>query len=196
MEVISIGRNSDCNIVYDENMISRRHAILKIHATGKMEIISMGTNGTFVNGVKLPSNKPVVVKRKDVVSFAHVRELNWDEVPNPLKKVYLGIGVAGTVLFFALFIALGVKLFSGSSAPKYEQAPETGAMQARDIVIKEKTVEPITEKTDTTTEKDSKVSPNKFFPSETVKNTKENLDENKKEESKKEEEKVGAGLGV
>ena len=50
MKVISIGRGEDCNIVLPENVISRRHAILKIHATGKMELIDMGQNGTFVNG--------------------------------------------------------------------------------------------------------------------------------------------------
>lgn len=52
MKILTIGRDESCNIVLSDSTVSRRHAILKIHATGKMEIISMGQNGTFVNGVK------------------------------------------------------------------------------------------------------------------------------------------------
>ena len=75
MKILTIGRDESCNIVLSDSTVSRRHAILKIHATGKMEIISMGQNGTFVNGVKLKSDTAYPVTRKDVVSFAHVR--NW-----------------------------------------------------------------------------------------------------------------------
>ena len=53
MKILTIGRDESCNIVLSDSTVSRRHAILKIHATGKMEIISMGQNGTFVIGVKL-----------------------------------------------------------------------------------------------------------------------------------------------
>jgi pSer/pThr/pTyr-binding forkhead associated (FHA) protein len=53
MKILTIGRDESCNIVLSDSTVSRRHAILKIHATGKMEIISMGQNGTFVNGVIL-----------------------------------------------------------------------------------------------------------------------------------------------
>ena len=50
MKVLSIGRNPDCNIVCNDNMVSRRHALLKIYPNGKYEIISQGPNGTTVNG--------------------------------------------------------------------------------------------------------------------------------------------------
>ena len=93
MKVISIGRGEDCNIVLPENVISRRHAILKIHATGKMELIDMGQNGTFVNGIKLTPNIPYPVTRKDVVSFAHVRQLDWSLVPNTMQIYrYIALG--------------------------------------------------------------------------------------------------------
>ena len=82
MKILTIGRDESCNIVLSDSTVSRRHAILKIHATGKMEIISMGQNGTFVNGVKLKSDTAYPVTRKDVVSFAHVRQLDWkDDTP-------------------------------------------------------------------------------------------------------------------
>ena len=82
MKILTIGRDESCNIVLSDSTVSRRHAILKIHATGKMEIISMGQNGTFVNGVKLKSDTAYPVTRKDVVSFAHVRQLDWNQIPH------------------------------------------------------------------------------------------------------------------
>ena len=84
MKVYSIGRNEDCTIVLDNPMVSRRHALLKVHASGKMELVSLGTNGTFVNGNKLKPNAPYTVKRSDVVSFAHAKQLDWDLVENPI----------------------------------------------------------------------------------------------------------------
>lgn len=85
MKVISIGRDDECTIVFPDNTISRRHAVLKIYATGRMELIDMGQNGTFVNGVKLNPNIPYPVSRKDIVSFAHVRQLDWSQVPDYVK---------------------------------------------------------------------------------------------------------------
>lgn len=38
MKVITIGRDPECNIVLDDNLISRRHAVLRLHGTGKIEI--------------------------------------------------------------------------------------------------------------------------------------------------------------
>ena len=87
MKAITIGRDPGCDITIDDKMISRRHAILKIYMTGKMELVDMSSNGTFVNGVKLAGNVPFPVKRKDKVSFAHVKQLNWKLVPNPLAWI-------------------------------------------------------------------------------------------------------------
>ena len=107
MKVISIGRGTDCQVVFDEPTISRRHAILKIYPWGKMELVDMGQNGTFVNGVKLSSNVPYPVSRKDVISFAHVRQLDWNMIPDPLRFVKWGMLAAlvvallvGAVVFF------------------------------------------------------------------------------------------------
>ena len=91
MKILTIGRDESCNIVLSDSTVSRRHAILKIHATGKMEIISMGQNGTFVNGVKLKSDTAYPVTRKDVVSFAHVRQLDWNQIPDVQRYYRYGI---------------------------------------------------------------------------------------------------------
>ena len=53
MKTITIGRGDGCQIFIDDDLISRRHAILKISTFGKMEIVDMGKNGTFVNGIRL-----------------------------------------------------------------------------------------------------------------------------------------------
>ena len=111
MKVISIGRGEDCNIVLPENVISRRHAILKIHATGKMELIDMGQNGTFVNGIKLTPNIPYPVTRKDVVSFAHVRQLDWSLVPNTMR-IYRYIAL-GAVLAVAIVVPFALTMIVG-----------------------------------------------------------------------------------
>ena len=71
MKTITIGRGDGCQIFIDDDLISRRHAILKISTFGKMEIVDMGKNGTFVNGIRLRPNVPVPVKRKDIISFAN-----------------------------------------------------------------------------------------------------------------------------
>lgn len=107
MKVISIGRGEDCHIVFPDNVISRRHAILRIYATGKMEIVDMGQNGTFVNGVKLTPNTPYPVSRKDVISFAHVRQLDWTQVPDQSKWYrYAVYGVLGVVLIAGIIFFL------------------------------------------------------------------------------------------
>jgi hypothetical protein len=102
MRIISIGRDEDCNIVYPDIIISRHHAILKIHFTGKMEIVDMGQNGTYVNGNKLTPNVPYPVSRKDVVSFAHIRRLEWSQVPNYSKYYYMAL--IGIIAIVGIFI--------------------------------------------------------------------------------------------
>lgn len=93
MKVITIGRGEDNQIVLEDNqdMISRQHATLRIYGTGKMEIISTGSNGTFVNGFRIKSNIPYKVTRKDVISFAHIRQLDWATIPDPFKPIRIGI---------------------------------------------------------------------------------------------------------
>jgi len=108
MKILSIGRDENCNIILSDNMISRRHAILKIHATGKMEIISLGQNGTFVNGVKLKSDTVYPITRKDIVSFAHVRQLDWTQIPD--IRGYFRYGIIGA--FFVVLLIACIAAFS------------------------------------------------------------------------------------
>lgn len=108
MKIITIGRGDDNQIVLDDSqdLISRQHATLRIYETGKMEIVSTGSNGTFVNGFRIKPNMPYKVTRKDVVSFAHVRQLDWALVPDPFRLVRYGLigGVIAILVGIAVFL--------------------------------------------------------------------------------------------
>lgn len=98
MKTITIGRGDRCNIVIDDNRVSRQHAILRIYPLGKMEIVDQSQNGTWVNGVRIKSGMPFPIKRKDVVNFAGASQLNWSMVPNPMKCVWYAVWAALAVL--------------------------------------------------------------------------------------------------
>ena len=42
MKILTIGRDESCNIVLSDSTVSRRHAILKIHATGRWRLLVWG----------------------------------------------------------------------------------------------------------------------------------------------------------
>ena len=100
MKILTIGRGENCHIVFDNPLISRQHAILKIYPTGKMEIKDQSTNGTSINGTPIRKDKPYKVTRKDVITFAGVSQLDWKQVPNPLKPYIIG-GICIVALLFA-----------------------------------------------------------------------------------------------
>lgn len=103
MKTITIGRGDGADIIIDDEMISRRHAVLKIYIFGKMEIVDMGKNGTFVNGIKIKPNQPYPVTRKDVINIAEVTQLDWSQVPDNMRYVKYGIAtlIALLLLLFA-----------------------------------------------------------------------------------------------
>ena len=110
MKTITIGRGDGCDILIDDYRISRRHAVLKVYTFGKMEIVDMGQNGTWVNGVKLKSGVPFPVKRSDVINFAEASQLNWSQVESPMKYYK----IAGIIA--AILVLLGLLIFWISSA--------------------------------------------------------------------------------
>ncbi len=114
MKTITIGRGDDCNIVINDYRISRKHALLKIHTFGKMEIVDLGKNGTCVNAVKLRPGVPFPVKRNDVVILANAAQLNWKSVPNPLKSISLWAGIIGFAVVLCFTILLSLKGCSSS----------------------------------------------------------------------------------
>ena len=123
MKTITIGRGPENMVTLNDAKTSRRHALLRCHSTGKMEIVDLSQNGTFVNGMKIPSNKPYPISRKDIVVFAHAETLNWDEVPNPYR--FIKISALALLLCIILLCAgIGLYSFIDSRRPSIEEAPE------------------------------------------------------------------------
>lgn len=125
MKTITIGRGEGCDIQIDDYRISRRHAILKVYTFGKMEIVDMGKNGTWVNGIKLRPGVPFPVKRKDVVNFAEASQLNWNYVYNPTKYLKW----ASIAIVVLLLLVLGLIMIctnkSSSTDESYQYPPAT-----------------------------------------------------------------------
>ena len=124
MKIVTIGRGESCDIVINDsqNLISRRHATLRIYPFGKMELIPEGRNGTFVNGFQIPDGVPRKVSRKDVISFAHVRQLNWKEVKDIYRIIRISAAIVAGVI--ALSIA-GVLLCNKLKTNVKNQEPLT-----------------------------------------------------------------------
>lgn len=120
MKVYSIGREHGCDIEIDDNsdVISRRHATLTVSSTGKMTIMDLSQNGTYVNGMKINSNVEVPVTRQDNISFAHVYNLDWKLIPDPRTVIIRYILYA--LLAVALIIGgiYGYKSYGGGDTPK------------------------------------------------------------------------------
>lgn len=123
MKTYSIGRNPECDICYDDPRVSRLHAMLRVYHNGKMEIISSGQNGTKVNGRPITAEVPYKVSRKDTVTFAEARTLDWNQIHNPLKHLKLVLWILAGLLALSL-LGLGVSKCSCSSPQKDKEKIE------------------------------------------------------------------------
>ena len=124
--VYSIGRDPGCDIyLYDDkNVISRNHAILKIGKGGKYFISDQSMNGTYINGIRVTTGVPVPVTRKDVVTFAHVAELDWDQIPNPRGGILKGVLFMLIVAIVAGVAVVGVLKFKeNKNDDGYQELP-------------------------------------------------------------------------
>lgn len=97
-KIYTIGRDEGCDIVIPDStdVISRLHATVRVESNDKIFLIDQSRNGTYVNGMKMSSNVEIPVSRKDVVSFAHIYNLDWSLVPkhkgNTLKIALMILG--------------------------------------------------------------------------------------------------------
>lgn len=106
MKAYSIGRDVACDIVLPDNsdVISRRHALINVSSSGKITITDNSLNGTYVNGIKISPSVPVPVSRKDIISFAHVSQLDWNRVPSNIPWIRYCIMAFGAVVVIGLGI--------------------------------------------------------------------------------------------
>ena len=69
---ITIGRDTDNDVVVDNKLASRHHAMIqKIKEAYFIKDVG-STNGTFINGVRLGPNEKARVQRGDEVRFGSV----------------------------------------------------------------------------------------------------------------------------
>lgn len=135
--VFSIGRDDSCDIIiHDEsNIISRTHAFLRIGKRGRYTISDQSMNGTYVNGIRISTGVEVPVSRTDVISFAHVAELDWSFIPDPVKKKrFVLLTVLGVVLLLIVSGIAGALLLGRK--PSLQPIPETPEVSFTDSIGK------------------------------------------------------------
>ena len=139
MKSYSIGRDKGCDIVIsdDKDYVSRRHAILTVDRFGKMTIKDQSLNGTYVNGIKITSGEPVPVSRKDIVSFAHVYQLDWSKVPTSNTGLKILAAIVAAIIVLAAII-FGYKSCSSTIEPKDN---DLVAIDSTEIKAKEKALQ-------------------------------------------------------
>lgn len=72
-DYVSIGRSEDCGLVFPYSQISRCHARIYTE-NGKLYIEdNSSSNGTYVNGSKIPANVKIMCKNNDLITFAGIK---------------------------------------------------------------------------------------------------------------------------
>ena len=75
IESISIGRNSDCDVVITDKLVSRQHATIK-QETGCFVLNDHSTSGTYVNGRR--AKKQVQLRYLDELNIAGIKFIYMD----------------------------------------------------------------------------------------------------------------------
>ena len=163
--IYTIGRDGGCDIVIPDttDVISRLHATIRVESDGKIYLTDQSRNGTYINGMKMSSNVEIPVSRKDVVSLAHVYELDWSLVPKQSNK---NIILIAAVLLVALLGGIVYFIFglnkSDSNVPiEQPQTPPPLVVIKPDTVVIRDTVSVNSEE-----EKEAETKPKKVQPKE------------------------------
>ena len=69
---ITIGRESDNDVVVDNKLASRHHAVIQKIKDAYFVKDANSTNGTYINGVKIPPDKYVKLNPGDKVTIGNM----------------------------------------------------------------------------------------------------------------------------
>jgi ABC-type multidrug transport system ATPase subunit/pSer/pThr/pTyr-binding forkhead associated (FHA) protein len=70
---LMVGSNSNCDLIISNKRISRNHCQIIYSNSGELKLVDLNSsNGTFLNGLKLESNKTYNLNLKDQVQLAGV----------------------------------------------------------------------------------------------------------------------------
>ena len=138
MKVYSIGRETGCDILINDNtdVISRRHAVLNVSPTGKMTIVDQSQNGTYVNGIRISRNVPVPVTRKDNISFAHVARLDWGQVPSQHSAFVRYAAIGGVAVAILVGVVFGFTNTGGGTGGDSVAAQVADSIAKRDSIVR------------------------------------------------------------
>ncbi|KAJ1977116.1 serine/threonine protein kinase, partial [Dimargaris xerosporica] len=74
-----LGRHRECDIRFSHPQISNRHCLIYSMRTEGMETVyleDLSTNGTFINGVKIPRHEPRLLKDGDMIKLTVYQDPN------------------------------------------------------------------------------------------------------------------------
>ncbi len=103
----TVGRGKDCDVVLDDDSVSRQHAELSRDERGLYRLKDLeSANGTFLNGKRLEGSQTQLVPEGARLRFGDIELLFWRPQPAtvPRKKILLGALVALTALFAVLLL--------------------------------------------------------------------------------------------
>jgi ABC-type multidrug transport system ATPase subunit/pSer/pThr/pTyr-binding forkhead associated (FHA) protein/ABC-type multidrug transport system permease subunit len=101
-DVLVIGKASQCNIVFNEPIISKQHAQLIHNENNELYLIDLGsTNGTYVNGRKLEVGVPYPIQLNDDIQFSTSGTCKLTFQPDSFRSgsdpgIYGGVKVSDT----------------------------------------------------------------------------------------------------
>lgn len=102
----AVGRGADCDVVLDDDSVSRRHAELYRDERGLYRVKDLDSaNGTFLDGKRLAGKEAVLIPEGAKLRFGDVELLFWKPLAAklPRRKLLQGALVALVLLFAALF---------------------------------------------------------------------------------------------
>lgn len=158
--VLTIGRDysSDIHINDNTDIVSRNHATIEIGRFGKYYIVDQSRNGTYVNGIRIPSQQKYEVRRGEEVSLAHTAILDWSLVPKDRSFIYVLIGVV-SVIVAVTAVVVGVLYFDNHNI---SNSQASGGISVEDITpMPEQEPEPSADADDEKKEAEVKPAPKK-----------------------------------
>ena len=116
MSIIKIGRDPGNDIVVNDHSkrVSSLHATLE-KKNNKYFLTDKSSNGTFVNGRKIPKEMKFPVTQNDEIVFAGQFKFDWKKVPGKEKPSFKlhsnAYRILGGVVLFLMLSFLGYKFF-------------------------------------------------------------------------------------
>ncbi len=94
----TMGRARDCNLIIDNNQVSRLHATLEWDHEQVVITDHNSTNGTFVNGERLAPEQPRRLRAGDKINLAQVCTIEFDDPGTTVQMLPVDWPLKGLVL--------------------------------------------------------------------------------------------------